>query len=305
MQRIDTMKNLKWWNNKNVLCVLLIGIFLATSGCEVQLPVEEQLIYVGEVPEYKGDIYTVINGNVPSFTEEELTGVAFESYSELDPLGRCGIAWASLGRELAPEEERESISQVTPSGWENMEYEHVSGGYLYNRCHLIGFQLAGENANEKNLITGTQSFNVEGMLPFENLVATYIKENANHVMYRVTPVFEGSNLVVHGVFMEAYSVEDLGEGICFHVFVHNIEEGVEINYVTGQSSLLIVEETYQVDLVEEDIEGDYVLNTNTKKFHMITCSSVEDMSEHNKEEFTGEREDVIANGYEPCQRCNP
>ena len=191
-----------------------------------------------DLPEYDGKPYVVINNNIPGFTSEEITTEAYEKYSFQDLLGRCGSASACIGKELMPTEERESISEVIPSGWQSKTYDFVDQEYLYNRCHLIGFQLTGENANEKNLITGTRYMNVDGMLPFENEVAQYIYRTGNHVMYRVTPVFEGANLVASGVQMEAYSVEDRGLGVCFHVFVYNVQPGVEINYLTGESHLL-------------------------------------------------------------------
>ena len=186
---------------------------------------------------YGGEPYAVINGNVPYFEDEDFTETAFEEYSELDSLGRCGTAFANVGRELMPTEERGSIGQVKPSGWQTVKYDIVDGKYLYNRCHLIGYQLTAENANERNLITGTRYMNVEGMLPFENMVADYIKETGNHVLYRVTPEFSGENLVADGVLMEAESVEDGGEGIQFCVFVYNVQPGIEIDYETGESRL--------------------------------------------------------------------
>lgn len=189
------------------------------------------------IPEYSGEPYVVINNNRPEFDEKDYTTKAFEEYSNLDYLGRCGVAYANIGVETMPTEERESISQVKPTGWVNAKYDIVDGKYLYNRCHLIGFQLTAENANEKNLITGTRYMNVEGMLLFENQVADYIKEIENHVLYRVTPIFEGDNLVASGVQIEAESVEDEGEGICFNVYVYNVQPGVTIDYSTGKSKL--------------------------------------------------------------------
>ncbi len=187
------------------------------------------------------NIFIQVNNNVPVFSEQELTTTAYEYYSELDSLGRCGVVIASLGKETMPaeDEERGSISSVKPSGWVQAKYDTalVSGGYLWNRSHLIGWQLSAENANVKNLITGTRYFNVEGMLPFENMVADYIKEYDNHVAYRVTPDFKGNNLVCSGVYIEAYSIEDNGEGIMFNVYVYNIQPGIEINYATGESRL--------------------------------------------------------------------
>ncbi len=185
------------------------------------------------LPEYNDELYSVVNDNVPYFKEEDYTTKSFESYSKLDSLKRAGGAYACIGKDLMPTEDRESISSVTPTGWVNKEYSFVDGKYLYNRSHLIGFQLTGENANKLNLITGTRSFNVQGMLPFENMVADYIKETNNHVLYRVTPVYEGDNLVASGVIMEGYSVEDKGEEISFNVYVYNVEPGVIINYSDG------------------------------------------------------------------------
>lgn len=197
--------------------LLLLALLLAGCQGEAAPAVSYDL---DQVPAYAGEPYVVINDNQPFFGEEEYTTEAFETYSALDGLGRCGTAYACVGEELMPAGERESISSVKPSGWINVEY---GGQYLYNRCHLIGFQLTGENANERNLITGTRYMNVEGMLPFENLVADYVKETSNHVLYRVTPLYEGDNLVASGVLMEAGSVEDEREGICFNVYVYNVQ----------------------------------------------------------------------------------
>ena len=261
---------------------------------------------VSDVPEYSGEPYVEINDNQPDFTEEELTTVSYEEYSELDELGRCGTAQACIGEDLMPTEERESISDVTPTGWENEKHDVVDGGYLYNRCHLIGFQLSGENANEENLITGTRYMNTEGMLPFEDEVADYVHETENHVMYRVTPVFEGEDLVASGVQMEAESVEDDGRGICFNVYVYNVQPDITIDYSTGYSWVTTEEEkTSDTGEAEEQSEQTYILNTNTHKFHLPDCSSVEDIKEKNREEFTGSREEVIGQGYEPCSRCKP
>ena len=263
---------------------------------------ETQFSY-GSIPAYSGSPYVAVNDNIPFFTDEELTTQSFETYSELDSLGRCGVAYACIGRDLMPTEDRESISEVTPSGWNNKEYDFVDGGWLYNRCHLIGFQLTGENANEKNLITGTRSMNVDGMLLFENMTEDYIKETGNHVMYRVTPVFEGDELVPRGVLMEGKSVEDNGEGILFNVFVYNVQSGVEIDYMTGDSKL--TEAGGSESSEQDSAEGEYILNTNTKKFHLPDCSSVTDMDEDNREGFSGSREELIDMGYEPCGHCNP
>lgn len=192
---------------------------------------------IENLPEYDGNSYVIVNDNIPYFKEEEYTTTSFEKYSELDSLGRCGVAYANISKDLMPTEKRGSIGMIKPSGWQTIKYDHIDGKYLYNRCHLIGYQLTGENANEKNLITCTRSMNTKGMLQFENMVTKYIKDTGNHVLYRVTPVFEGNNLVATGVEMEAYSVEDNGKGIKFNVFVYNIEDGIIIDYKTGDSKL--------------------------------------------------------------------
>ena len=188
------------------------------------------------IPEFLNVPYVVLNENMPDFTEEDLIKENFEYYSPLDYLGRCGTAFAKIGIETMPTEERGEIGQIKPSGWKTVKYDNIDGKYLYNRCHLIGFQLAGENANEKNLITGTRYMNVEGMLPFENMVAEYVKKRNNHVLYRVTPIFEGENLVASGVQIEAKSIEDNGKGICFNVYVYNAQPGIIIDYSNGKSS---------------------------------------------------------------------
>lgn len=288
------------------------GTSLQTPGNTVEEPNTEETVPqnsdpetdsgsfdLTSIPEFSGTPYVVVNGNDPYFTADDLTTTAFETYGDLDDLGRCTTAYACIGRELMPTEDRESISSVTPTGWINREYD---GEYLYNRCHLIGFQLTGENANEENLITGTRYMNVEGMLPFENMVADYIDETNNHVLYRVTPMFEGENLVASGVQMEAYSVEDEGDGICFNVFCYNVQPGIEINYATGDSWETGTEEQPAETGVDE---VDYILNTRSMKFHLPDCSGAASMSENNKEYFHGTREEVLAEGYDPCGICNP
>ena len=214
------------------LCISLLFVLVLS----VLAPNTPNVSSLSELPSYHGSSYITINENMPSFEEDELTMESFEYYSELDYLGRCGVAYACIGQDIMPTEERGSIGHIRPSGWHTVKYNDlIDGNYLYNRCHLIGYQLAGENANEKNLITGTRQFNVEGMLPFENMFAEYVRETGNHVLYRVTPIFEGTNLVATGVQMEAYSVEDSGQGICFHVFVYNVQDGIVIDYATGES----------------------------------------------------------------------
>lgn len=252
------------------------------------------------IPAFNGGACVVINDGVPFFTADERTEDVFEVYSELDELGRCGAAFANVCPEIMPVEERGTIGSVRPTGWHTVKYDVIADKYLYNRCHLIGYQLAGENANERNLITGTRYLNIEGMLPWENLVADYVKETKNHVLYRVTPYFEGDNLVAKGVLMEGYSVEDEGEGVCFNVFCYNVQPGVVIDYATGEST---PDETYND--INQDAEYDYVLNTNTMRFHIPSCDSVLAMKEKNKRLFFGERETLIENGYIPCGRCNP
>lgn len=194
-------------------------------------------ITLDEIPGYLGDAYIPVEGNEPDFTQEDLSQGVFEEYSELDSLGRCGAAFANVGTETMPQETRAPISRIKPTGWHSVKYDNINGKYLYNRCHLIGFQLTAENANERNLITGTRYLNIEGMLPFENAVADYIKETENHVLYRVTPIFEEGAQVASGVQMEAMSVEDQGEGIFFNVYVYNVQPGILIDYQTGDSSL--------------------------------------------------------------------
>lgn len=255
---------------------------------------------IEDVPEYSGEPYVEINENQPDFEEQELTEISYEEYSSLDELGRCGEAEACVGQDLMPEDERESISEVKPTGWENKEYDNVEGGYLYNRCHLIGYQLSGENANEENLITGTRYMNTEGMLPFENMVAEYVRRTDNHVMYRVTPIFEGKDLVASGVQMEAESVEDRGEGICFNIYVYNVQPQITIDYSTGENWLSVSET--DSDSAQENT---YILNKNTHKFHKPDCSGTMEIKEKNKEEYTGSRNELISAGYEPCGRCRP
>ena len=288
-----------------------------------------------DVPAYSGKPYTAVNNNEPYFTSDNLTTEAFENYSELDALGRCGVAYANVCLETMPTEKRGSISEVKPTGWHSVKYDNVDGKSLYNRCHLIGYQLTAENANQQNLITGTRYLNVDGMLPFENMVADYVKETDNHVLYRVTPIFTGDNLVADGVLMEGYSVEDEGEGICFCVYAYNVQPGITIDYATGDSwlssekgnsdsssggnsavsqSAADKSGTQQAAVQTESVKEtsapvstgtEYILNTNTKKFHYPSCSSVKQMKASNKKEYTGSRDDLIAQGYDPCKKCNP
>lgn len=226
-----------------VVVVTALGLYmsgdLTLDNLLVELglksPTQSAAVTIWNIPEYSGEPYVVLQDNWPDFDVEDLTIEAFENYSELDELGRCGVAYANVCLDIMPTEPRGEIGQVKPTGWNTVKYDCVEGKYLYNRCHLIGYQLAGENANRQNLITGTRYLNVTGMLPFENMVDDYVEETENHVLYRVTPVFEGDNLVASGVQMEAFSVEDEGEGVCFNVFVYNVQPGIGIDYATGES----------------------------------------------------------------------
>ena len=217
--------------------LLVVVLLIVVSAVRWYLTPPAETYSMENIPPYDGTPYVVLNDNQPSFTEEDMTDVSYEFYSDLDELGRCGVTEACIGRDLMPTEKRGDISSVKPTGWVQNQYDFVDGKSLWNRCHLIGFQLAGENANECNLLTGTRYLNVEGMLPFENLVADYVKETDNHVLYRVTPAFQGTELVARGVQMEAYSVEDSGDGVCFNVFCYNVQPGVEIDYATGDNWL--------------------------------------------------------------------
>lgn len=271
-----------------------------------------------DIPAYAGEAVIALNNNVPGFTDTELTTEAFEIYSNLDSLGRCGVAYANVCKEIMPSEERGAIGQVKPSGWHTIRYDFIDGMYLYNRCHLIAYQLAGENANEKNLITGTRYLNTQGMLTFENKTADYVEATGNHVLYRVTPVYVGNNPLALGVQMEAKSVEDGGAGLSFNVFCYNVQPGVGIDYATGDSwadgSLCgkapagtepPAVAAPEAQAANTSSDTTYILNINTKKFHYPSCSSVNDMKEKNKREFTGDRDAIIAQGYVPCRRCNP
>ena len=262
---------------------------------------EVPAITLDDIPAYEGKAYIAVNDNVPFFTEEEITDKSFEYYGDLDRLGRCTTTVASVGQDLMPTEKRGSISSVKPTGWVSSRYDFVDGKSLYNRCHLIGFQLSGENANEKNLITGTRYLNIEGMLPFENMVADYVKESDNHVMYRVTPIFTGDNLVADGVLMEGLSVEDMGEEISFCIYAYNVQPGVIINYADGTN----YEAEEKGSTAPSGKQQEYILNTNTKKFHKPDCSGAVNMNPDNKETFKGTRDELIKKGYSPCGNCKP
>ena len=285
-----------------------------------------------DVPAFEGNPYVYVNDGEPTFTDEQRAAEpGHEHYGELDELGRCTAAFAVVGPETQPTEKRGSIGEVRPSGWQMAKYDFVEGKYLFNRCHLLGYQLTGENANERNLITGTRYLNVQGMLPFENAVADYVDATGNHVLMAVMPVFEGSELVARGVHMMAESVEDGGEGVAFNVFCYNVQPGVVIDYGTGESMLeedatplpdvsgaesapdTASEGAGAGEASEKGATGsaegkgttEYVLNTNSKKFHLPSCSSVDQMSPKNREDVEDTRENLIAKGCDPCKRCNP
>ena len=308
-----------------ILIISLILSLLCSCG---------PIISLDDIPEYSYSAYVEINGDTPFFEDHEITDESFESYSELDALGRCGVAFACIGIDIMPTEERGEIASITPTGWEyggisnNNSYDFVENGYVYNRCHLIGFQLAGENDNEKNLITGTRYLNIEGMLPFENLVADYVESTGNHVMYRVTPIFEGLDYVAKGVLMEAYSVEDDGRGISFCIYAYNVQPGVTIDYFTGVNVAngeklpdINTDEDNRNDITNDNNSDggssdtdkdssqgevcDYILNTSTKKFHLPSCSSAPKSDSKNYKEYSGTREDLIADNYSPCGNCKP
>ena len=307
---------------------LFSPVAIAESPEQAEVP--SSSLTAKDIPKYSGELSIVINDNFPEFLVQDLTTLEYSAYSSFDKLGRSGVAMACIGDKAMPTTQRGEIGDIKPSGWQTVRYDDIiEDRYLYNRCHLIAYQLGGENANPQNLITGTRYFNVEGMLPFESKVAEYVKGTKNHVLYRVTPIYEGNNLVALGTQIEAYSVEDIGKGVCFNVFVYNVQPGIIINYKDGSSKA----DPYYVppadaaaalasglvsltDTTPENADDDqtrfpaseeptYILNTNTHKFHYPWCSSVSDMKEKNKREFFGTREEAIAEGYEPCKRCNP
>ena len=302
---------------KKILTALLIIVALLVVGYFARdyiFGTNEPPISLAEVPEFSGEPYVVINGGEPFFTKEEITTESYEKYSELDELGRCGVAMACIGRDLMPTEERGEIGHVKPSGWVQAQYDCVPGKYLYDRCHLIGFQLTGENDNEKNLITGTGYMNVDGMLPFENMIADYVKETGNHVIYRVTPIYkEKYDKVASGVLMEAYSVEDEGEGIKFNIYCYNNQPGIEIDYFDGRSwesgETPPPKDEGNNDNNAGDGSGDasngevtYIINTSTKKIHLTTCRYADS---NNTEETTKTLEELLGDNYTACGVCKP
>lgn len=281
-------------------CDFSPDIIEISSGQEMIIPEAYDKVLLAS--EYNGTPYIEVNNNIPDFSDYDKSKIkTFEIYSNLDGYGRCGMAYACISKDTMPNEDRESLSSVTPSGWNNKKYDFIDGGWVYNRAHLIGFQLAGEQANELNLITGTRYFNVEGMLPFENMIADYIKETNNHVLYRVTPIFTDKNLVCEGVLMEAWSIEDEGDGICFNVFCYNVQPRIKINYLNGDNW-----ENDQTNNDADALHGEtYILNTNSKKYHKPGCSGALSISDKNKEVFNGKKEKLNKDGYSPCGICNP
>ena len=304
------------------------------SNAPVEAPSGQAAATIEELPAYDGELSVEVNGGQPGFTEQESAPEAadkpFEDYSPLDDLGRCETAFALVGPETLPDKPRGDISNVRPSGWKQARYETIDQQALYNRSHLIAHQLAGEDANERNLITGTRTMNVEGMLPYEELVGDYVRKTGNHVLYRVTPVYEGDELVARGVQMEGFSVEDSGRAVRFNVFVYNIEPGIQIDYATGDSwasdntpevtsnkainqgsegskggSSNKSAKTESSKAQSGDTQASYVLNTNSRKFHDPSCPSAADIADSNREDFEGTRDELIEKGYEPCGRCNP
>lgn len=308
-------------------------------------------VNLSEIPDYEGKATVEINQNKPFFTKEEMTDTSYYKFLPLDSEGRCGAAEACLGKDTLATKERGEIGEIKPSGWQTVKYDGIDGNYLYNRCHLLGYALSGENANEKNLITGTRYLNTDGMQPLEEKTLEYIEKTGNHVMYRVTPIYEDDELVARGVLMEAKSVEDDGKGICFCMFCYNVQPGITIDYLTGESKkeeatekqveekktetvdskdqekkvveseaakqdTQVVQESSAKDaetqavsesqpVVPQSAAQQYILNTNTKKFHIPGCGSVAKMKEKNKQVFYGTREEAIAAGYDPCGNCHP
>ena len=277
----------------------VLSALLLLCGCQDTVNVSQPpYIDLDVIEAWDGSPCLIVDNNTPGFTDADLTVVAYERYSALDALGRCGSASACVSRELLSDEERESLVSVTPTGWENREYDFIDGGYLYNRCHLLAFQLTGNQASKRNLITGTRYMNIEGMLPYENLVADHVKETDHHVLYRVTARFREEELVCRGVQMEAYCVEcGNDEPFMFHVFCYNVQPGVIIDYATGENRPAETESGSE--------KQTYVLNKSSKKFHNPECGSAASMSEKNREEIRCTREELIQRGYEPCGVCNP
>ena len=293
-----------------VLLALLLcaGSALAMTGCSAEdaldalnqaeklFSIEGETVTVEELPEYDGHPYIAVNDNMPDFDEDDLTEDSFEMYSDLDSLGRCGVCYANVGQDLMPTEKRGSIGSVKPTGWVTSKYDFVDGKYLYNRCHLLGYQLTAENANERNLITGTRYMNTEGMLPFENLVADYVRESGGHVLYRVTPVFYGDELVARGVQMEGFSVEDKGASVCFNVFVYNVQPGVTIDYADGSNQASASKD------VSQSSEGEIRGNSRSKVYHCPGQRAYDDMADSKNLVVFSSEEEAQEAGYRRAQQ---
>ncbi|WP_115714531.1 DNA/RNA non-specific endonuclease [Amedibacterium intestinale] len=278
---------------KKLLLTVALMCTILLTGCTQNNINKENTVSLETIPQFEGKAYVELNGNIPSFPEEDKTKQSFEHYEKLDVLGRARGAYANIGKETMPKEKRGSISSVHPTGWNNTQYNFVDGKYLYNRCHLIGYQLTAENANERNLITGTRYMNVEGMLPFENMVADYIKETGNHVLYRVTPIYEGDNLVANGVEMEAESIEDNGEGIQFHVFVYNVQPLVDIDYRDGSS---------QKTKIQSDTNVEIRGNSRSKIYHCPGQNAYKDMKDSKNLVIFSSEEEAKAAGYRKAKQ---
>lgn len=279
------------------------------DGPQEDLVNNNSYVSLDAIPAYDGRAYVAVNNNEPFFTDSDMTTTAFENYSDLDSLGRCGVAYANICKDIMPTEERGKIGMIKPSGWHTVKYDVIKDRYLYNRCHLIGYQLAGENANSKNLITGTRYLNVEGMLPFENLVADYVNNTGNHVLYRVTPMFSGSNLVANGVLIEAKSVEDNGGGILFNVYCYNVQPGVGINYENGDSWLDGTTGSASSGSDSSAAENSAADSSNSetmvhitatgKKYHRAGCRTLK------KSDTEVTLDEAKSMGLSPCGICNP
>ena len=279
------------------------------DGPQDDLVNNNSYVSLDAIPAYDGKAYVAVNNNEPFFTDSDMTTTAFENYSDLDSLGRCGVAYANICKDIMPTEERGKIGMIKPSGWHTVKYDVIKDRYLYNRCHLIGYQLAGENANPKNLITGTRYLNVEGMLPFENLVADYVNNTGNHVLYRVTPMFSGSNLVANGVLIEAKSVEDNGGGILFNVYCYNVQPGVGINYENGDSWLDGTTGSASSGSDSSAAENSAADSSNSetmvhitatgKKYHRAGCRTLK------KSDTEVTLDEAKSMGLSPCGICNP
>ena len=292
---------------------------VVANNPKVKVKYKSKKLKLKDIPKYKvvKAPYVRVNGNKPTFTKKEIKKKSYQKFSKLDKLGRCGVAIASIGRDIMPKSKRTSISSVYPSGWHTYRYSNVAGRYLYNRCHLIGHQLTGQNANAKNLITGTRYMNVDGMLPFEDEVANCVKYSNKHVMYRVRPMYKGKNLVASGVQMEAYSVEDKGKSCSFNVYCYNVQPGIKINYKTGtskgkgklsgssSSSKKTYKKKYYNKKATKGKSGTYIISKNTKKFHYPSCGYVKRIKSYNRIKYNGSRKSLINQGYSPCKGCNP